>query len=71
MKIKVLDLFNSKNDVRRFIKPMIDDVDIEFLSDDFSIDSSDVETILSYVQLTVKGETIDDEIELEEVKDDE
>ncbi|WP_282801153.1 hypothetical protein [Secundilactobacillus kimchicus] len=70
MKVKVFDLFNDKNDVRRFVRPMIDDEDIEYLSDELGLDELGIEKVLRYVQLTVKGNAINDEIELEGVTND-
>ena len=58
MKIRVSDVFNSENDIRKNMSVGINDEIEEELADDLGIGVGDVEEILRYVQIYVKSDVI-------------
>ncbi|QBJ03332.1 hypothetical protein A3SAC12_0043 [Lactobacillus phage 3-SAC12] len=58
MKIRVSDVFNSENDIRKNVSVGMNDEIEEELADNLGIDVDDVEEILRYVQIYVKSDVI-------------
>lgn len=58
MKIRVSDVFNSENDIRKNMSVGMNDEIEEELADNLGIDFDDIEYILKYAQIYVKGDVI-------------
>ena len=58
MKIRVSDVFNSENDIRKNMSVGMNYEIEEEIADNLGIDVDDIEEILKYVQIYINGDTI-------------
>ena len=58
MKIRVSDVFNSENDIRKNMSVGMNYEIEEEVADNLGIDVDDIEEILKYVQIYINGDTI-------------
>lgn len=58
MKIRVSDVFNSENDIRKNMSVGMNDEIEEELADNLGIDFDDIEYILKYAQIYINGDVI-------------
>ncbi|ORJ52920.1 hypothetical protein LBR_12475 [Levilactobacillus brevis] len=68
MKIRVSDVFNSENDIRKNMSVGMNDEIEEELADDFGIDVDDIEEILKYAQIYINGDTINQFVNVDPVE---
>ncbi|MCP9614751.1 hypothetical protein [Levilactobacillus brevis] len=69
MKIRVSDVFNSENDIRKNMSVGMNDEIEQELADDLGIDFEDIEEILKYVQIYINGDTIYQFVNVDPVED--
>ena len=68
MKIRVSDVFNSENDIRKNMSVGMNYEIEEDLADDFGIDVDDIEQILKYAQIYINGNTINQFVNVDPVE---
>ena len=68
MKIRVSDVFNSENDIRKNMSVGMNDEIEEELADDFGIDVDDIEEILKYAQIYINGDVINQFVNVDPVE---
>lgn len=68
MKIRVSDVFNSENDIRKNMSVGMNDEIEEELADNLGIDFDDIEYILKYAQIYVKGDVINQFVNVDPVE---
>ena len=68
MKIRVSDVFNSENDIRKNMSVGMNYEIEEDLADEFGIDVDDIEKILKYAQIYINGDTINQFVNVDPVE---
>ena len=68
MKVRVSDVFNSENDIRKNMSVGMNYEIEEELADDFDIDVDDIEEILKYAQIYINGDVINQFVNVDPVE---
>ncbi|WP_086990289.1 hypothetical protein [Levilactobacillus brevis] len=68
MKIRVSDVFNSENDIRKNMSVGMNYEIEEELADDLGIDVDDIEGILKYAQIYINGDVINQFVNVDSVE---
>lgn len=68
MKIRVSDVFNSVNDIRKDMSVGMNYEIEEELADNFGIDVYDIDKILKYAQIYINGDTINQFVNVDPVE---
>ncbi|KWT47481.1 hypothetical protein ABB39_08675 [Levilactobacillus brevis] len=68
MKIRVSDVFNSENDIRKNMSVGMNDEIEEEIADDLGIGFDDIEEILKYVQIYINGDIINQFVNVDPVE---
>lgn len=68
MKIRVSDVFNSENDIRKNMSVGMNDEIEEELADNLGIDFDDIEYILKYAQIYINGDVINQFVNVDPVE---
>lgn len=69
MKVRVSDVFNSENDIRKNMSVGMNDEIEEELADDLGIDVDDIEGILKYAKIYINGNIINQFVNVDPVED--
>lgn len=69
MKIRVSDVFNSENDIRKNMSVGMNYEIEEELADDFGIDVDDIEEILKYAKIYINGDIINQFVNVDPVEE--
>ncbi|MCT3574519.1 hypothetical protein [Levilactobacillus brevis] len=68
MKVRVSDVFNSENDIRKNMSVGMNYEIEEELADDFGIDVDDIEEILKYAKIYINGDIINQFVNVDPVE---
>lgn len=69
MKVRVSDVFNSENDIRKNMSVGMNYEIEEEVADNLGIDVDDIEEILKYAQIYINGDTINQFVNVDPVEE--